>query len=143
MTENEYKRLMEIVFDDCMITKEDADAITTIFEEIQQYRAIGTVEELKTAMKYVSLAKKHGTVGKAIDACAEYESIGTIDEFKAFKLGRLGNKGFITIGQTIEEFKEEIRAKAIDEFADRMISMMPGHKQDILLIAEQLKGVQE
>ena len=54
-------------------------------EEIQAYRAIGTVEELKTAMKYVSLAKKHGTVGKAIDACAEYESIGTIEEFKALK----------------------------------------------------------
>lgn len=54
-------------------------------EEIQQYRAIGTVDELKTAMKYVSLAKRHGTVGKAIDSCAEYESIGTIDEFKSLK----------------------------------------------------------
>lgn len=54
-------------------------------DELEQYRAIGTVEELKTAMKYVSLAKKHGTVGRAIDACAEYESIGTVEEFKALK----------------------------------------------------------
>lgn len=56
-----------------------------VYEELSEYRAIGTVEELKTAMKYVSLAKKHGTVGKTIDSCAEYESIGTIKEFKALK----------------------------------------------------------
>ena len=30
--------------------------------------------------------------------------------------------------------------KAIDDFADKMIIMMPGHKQDILQIAEQLKA---
>jgi len=57
----------------------------TALEEIQAYRAIGTVEELKTAIKYVSLAKKNGTVGKAIDSCAEYESIGTVEEFKDLK----------------------------------------------------------
>lgn len=33
----------------------------------------------------------------------------------------------------------EVRAKAIDEFADKMIIMMSGHKADILMIAEQLK----
>nr|DAF66236.1 MAG TPA: hypothetical protein [Caudoviricetes sp.] len=49
-------------------------------EEVQQYRAIGTVEELETASKYLQLVKKHGTVGKAIDACAEYEGIGTVEE---------------------------------------------------------------
>ena len=30
--------------------------------------------------------------------------------------------------------------KAIDDFEDKMIIMMPGHKQDILQIAEQLKA---
>lgn len=34
----------------------------------------------------------------------------------------------------------EIRNKAIDEFADKMILMMAGHRQDIMQIAEQLKG---
>ena len=29
---------------------------------------------------------------------------------------------------------------AVDDFADKMIIMMPGHKQDILQIAEQLKA---
>lgn len=32
------------------------------------------------------------------------------------------------------------RNKAIDEFADKMIIMMPGHKQDVLSIAEKLKA---
>lgn len=49
-------------------------------EEIQRYRAIGTVEEIKRMKKYSALAKKHGTIGKVIEACAEYEEIGTVEE---------------------------------------------------------------
>ena len=52
-------------------------------EEVHQYRAIGTLEELKEAMKYVWLVKKHGTIGKALEECAEYESIGTPEECRA------------------------------------------------------------
>ena len=37
------------------------------------------------------------------------------------------------------QVREKARAEAIDEFADKMIIMMSGHKQDILQIAEQLK----
>ena len=48
-------------------------------EEVQQYRAIGTTEELQTAMKYVRLAKKHGTIGQVIEECVEYEAIGTLE----------------------------------------------------------------
>ena len=49
-------------------------------EEVQQYRAIGTVEELKTATKYIRLVAKHGTTGEVIETCAEYESIGTVEQ---------------------------------------------------------------
>lgn len=49
-------------------------------EEVQQYRTIGTPEELKAAMKYVYLAKKHGTVGQVIENCVKYEEIGTPEE---------------------------------------------------------------
>ena len=45
-----------------------------------EYRKSGTPEELKAASKYLWLVKKHGTVGKAIEACAEYEGIGTVEE---------------------------------------------------------------
>ena len=47
------------------------------------------------------------------------------------------------ITELVKDFKKEVRAKAIDEFAEKMIIMMPGHKEDILLIAKQLKGVDD
>ena len=49
-------------------------------EEIQQYREIGTLEELKTASQYIRLAKLYGTIGKVIDQCVAYEEIGTVEE---------------------------------------------------------------
>ena len=47
-------------------------------KEIQNYRKLGTLEELARAKKYIDLAKKHGTIGEMIDECAEYEAIGTV-----------------------------------------------------------------
>ena len=49
-------------------------------DEVQQYPKLGTPEDLKETTKYLRLVKKHGTVGKTIEACAEYEEIGTIEE---------------------------------------------------------------
>lgn len=49
---------------------------------IEEYRAIGTLEELKAAMKYVYLAKRYGTVGQVIENCVKYEEIGTPEEFQ-------------------------------------------------------------
>lgn len=63
-----------------LMLQESIDMAIKALEEVQQYRAIGTVEELETASKYLQLAKKHGTVGKAIEACTEYEGIGTVEE---------------------------------------------------------------
>lgn len=51
-------------------------------KEIQNYRKLGTLEELARAKKYIDLAKKHGTIGEMIDECAEYEEIGTVEEFR-------------------------------------------------------------
>lgn len=48
--------------------------------EIQNYRKLGTLEELARAKRYIDLAKKHGTIGEMIDECAEYEAIGTVEE---------------------------------------------------------------
>ena len=50
----------------------------------------------------------------------------------------LNPKGYEKVMQEVHD--AEVRAEAIDEFADKMIIMMPGHKQDILQIAEQLKA---
>lgn len=62
---------------------EAVDMAIKALEEVQQYRAIGTLEELKAAMKYVYLAKKHGTVGQVIENCVKYEEIGTPEECRA------------------------------------------------------------
>lgn len=101
MTENELKavRFIKSIKNHAMVTldhiakeepnvsplvykgrEEKADTILAMVEELKQYRAIGTPEELKAAMKYVYLAKKHGTVGQVIENCVKYEEIGTPEE---------------------------------------------------------------
>lgn len=96
MTENEAKTNLELVtnkwesaeemFSDSMDIIIDQEFVNTLYiaikalGELPQYRAIGTVEELETASKYLRLVKKHGTVGKTIEECAEYEEIGTVEE---------------------------------------------------------------
>ena len=49
-------------------------------KEIQNYRKLGTLEELARAKKYIDLTKKHETIGEMIDECAAYEEIGTVEE---------------------------------------------------------------
>lgn len=103
MTENEEKavRFIENIKNHAMVTldhiareepnvspllykgrEEKADTILAMVQELEQYRAIGTLEELKAAMKYVYLAKRHGTVGQVIENCVKYEEIGTPEEFQ-------------------------------------------------------------
>lgn len=102
MTENEAKAFLEIekqcINRNCDRNCEKCDIVQKVedlnsaydtaikaLEEVQQYRAIGTPEELKAAMKYVYLAKKHGTVGQVIENCVKYEEIGTPEECRAWK----------------------------------------------------------
>ena len=66
--------------EECERHNEIVDMAIKALEEVQQYREIGTPEELITAMKYVRLAKAHRTVGRAIEECAKYEEIGTPEE---------------------------------------------------------------
>lgn len=52
------------------------NAITEAIEVIQQYRAIGTVEELQQLKEYIDTIN---------EICSGYSAIGTIEEFKALK----------------------------------------------------------
>lgn len=99
MTENEAKTNLELVtnkwesaeemFSDSMDIIIDQEFVDTLYiaikalGELPQYRAIGTVEELEAASKYLRLVKMCGTVGKVIEECAEYEEIGTPEECRA------------------------------------------------------------
>lgn len=71
---------------------EACDLTITALEEIQQYRAIGTVEEVKRMQRYSALAKKHSTIGQVIDSCAEYEAIGTVEECQEARERQRGKK---------------------------------------------------
>lgn len=99
MTENEAKTNLELVTNkwesdeemlsdsmDIIIDQEFVDTLYIAIKalgELPQYRAIGTVEELETASKYLRLVKMRGTVGRVIEECAEYEEIGTPEECRA------------------------------------------------------------
>ena len=61
-------------------------------EEIQQYRAIGTVEQLNTLQQ---------DYWKLNEVCKEYSAIGTIDEFKALK-EKMASKKVVAISLTHE-----------------------------------------
>ena len=90
MTENEIREYIEELRHNANMLIKSGYATTGIsthfsksadlIEELLAYRAIGTVEELKTATKYIRLVAKHGTTGEVIETCAEYESIGTVEQ---------------------------------------------------------------
>ena len=48
-------------------------------EEVQQYRAIGTVEECKELVSIVNMAEKN-ELAKVIDEWLKYSKIGTVEE---------------------------------------------------------------
>lgn len=87
MTPKEAFEILEEVkeLDDTLYAYSDAymealEVALYALKEIQNYRKLGTLEELARAKKYINLARKHGTIGEMIDECAEYESIGTVEE---------------------------------------------------------------
>ena len=126
MTENEAIKQLQVGYlgdtEDLVQAKHIA---IKALEEIKQYRAIGTVEQLewcKDASHWKELFK---------DKLEQYEAIGTVEEFKALK----EKKNILPIA-TIKISKEDmqkivdekvaqieldiqgIRAKTIDEFKD-------------------------
>ena len=60
--------------------RESLDMAIIALKEIQQYREIGTVEEIKSVKKYIELKRRCGTPSNTIDLCAEYVAIGTVEE---------------------------------------------------------------
>ena len=77
-----FNRLAE--YEDTGLTPEKILEMDGMYKELSRevmaYRKVGTVVEVKSMGRYSRLAKKHGTIGQAIDECAEYEAIGTVEE---------------------------------------------------------------
>ena len=93
MTENEAKEWIEYLgnknlpYDRSPISRKLAcDMAIQALEEIQAYRAIGTVEELQDVYELCESLEEAVKVGNAlVEELKKYHSIGTIDEFKALK----------------------------------------------------------
>ena len=54
--------------------------LNVAYQIISDYEQYGTIEDFKKAQRYMRLVKAHGTIGQVIDSCAEYEEIGTVEE---------------------------------------------------------------
>lgn len=63
-----------------------------------------------------------------------------LEELKNLKPSK---KGFITIGQTVEEFEKEIRTKAINEFAERLNKRLHCAFSDDLEIQKYVNEIAE
>lgn len=86
MTEYGIKELKNRVKENKVLTFEERKYINNALTEIQQYRAIGTVESLKNLPTICdSLAESSMKAEKLIEELKAYQSIGTIEEFKALK----------------------------------------------------------
>lgn len=96
------------VFDIAMAT-----AIKAL-EEIQQYRAIGTVEEITNLINFLSF-DDDTSILEDLRMLVEYYAIGTIEEFKAYKQGNCTNNC-----KHYDSAIEYVRNKAIDEFAHQL-----------------------
>jgi hypothetical protein len=83
MTENEAITVLKMVEAHGSLTGKAKEMAIQALEEIQQYRAIGTVEGYKRA---IEVSKENYYLCAEYKAkLKEYESVGTIDEFKALK----------------------------------------------------------
>ena len=60
--------------------KNQKENLNVAYQIISDYEQYGTIEDFKKAQRYMRLVNAHGTIGRVIDSCAEYESIGTVEE---------------------------------------------------------------
>lgn len=89
MTEHEALKLMESlqISHDCEMVKtlDFKGTVIKALEDLQQYRASGTVEQIK-AIKALC-EKQEKLISAKNKQLADYEAIGTMEEFKALKGG--------------------------------------------------------
>lgn len=98
MTENEAIKTLKIMFANNSIGMENKqevlEAAIQALEEIQEYRAIGTVEELKKIEESFNVTSdkvwNHILAGEEL--LKRYEVIGTVEEFKALKEKNVAKK---------------------------------------------------
>lgn len=71
-------KVIRVALKDCEIVEMQ----TSASEKLQQYREIGTVDEVKEAIAFYKNTKE-SSMREIVEKCAEYEKIGTINECRA------------------------------------------------------------
>ena len=130
MTENEVIKTLKIMLENNSIGMENKQEVLEVtiqaLEEIQQYRAIGTVKQFewcKDASHWKELFK---------DKLEQYESIGTVEEFKSLKecFGHTTPKsrGKAIYDKAIDKFTEKLKS---DEFQKYNLDMVFETSRDL------------
>lgn len=57
--------------------------VISALEELQQYQGLCKPKEIEHFKSLARIIRRHGTISKALDACAEYEKLGTLEEVRA------------------------------------------------------------
>lgn len=80
---------------ECIKCARDHEQLAEWLEELQRYREIGSVDEIKQMQKYSDIVKKHNTIGQVIDFCVEYENIGTVEECRKARECQISKKSIV------------------------------------------------
>lgn len=62
--------------------KNQKENLNVSYQIIGDYEQYGTIEDFKEAQRWMRLVNAHGTIGRVIDSCAEYEEIGTVEQYR-------------------------------------------------------------
>ena len=88
MTEQEAIKVLKMVETHGSLTTQAKEMAIKALEEVQAYRAIGTVEEFEELLKYRAIGSVDG-IKSSIECNSvllfAYGSIGTVEEFKSLK----------------------------------------------------------
>lgn len=109
MTENEAIRVLKQTYDktDSIYKSNELDdmfkLVIKALKEIQQYRAIGTVEEISKLIKFLS-CDDDTSILEDLRMLIEYSAIGTIDEFKDLKEKSVAKKPIEKVLPYSEEY---------------------------------------
>lgn len=128
MTEKEAKEILNRIATRnvfCTLEEEPLKAFEmaeNALEEIQQYRAIGTVEDIQKVLSFLGDENKRSIIDD-LKLLNEYKATGLtpelIEAMQGHNIAMINDlEEYQEIG-TVEELKE-IRAKAIDEFAHQL-----------------------
>lgn len=99
------------------LNSQEKEALQFILEEYEQYRAIGTVEEITKLINFLSCDDDTSII-EDLQTLVEYYSIGTVEEFKELK-DEQQNKCKDCAGCTMWKCDcANERNNAIDEFAN-------------------------